>query len=166
MTTCAFRRGQVLNIKDTKYNRFYDAKVVKVSEDQQELRVHYIGWNQRYDEVLPMSSTRIGNVRRDAEVASSVGGRGGSTCKEPLNADVASCLSGMSGERDEAELSPGCSGGGEQLCGTVAAKGNACGFCLSSLSKVYISCSGCGKGFYPETLCVGVEEDVVSFVEG
>ena len=37
---------------------------------------------------------------------------------------------------------------------------------ISSMNKVYITCSGWGKGFLPETLCVGVEEDVVCFVEG
>ena len=109
-----------------------------------------------------MSSARIGNARRDAEVASSVGDGGDSTCKEPLNANVSFCVSGMSGEQDEVELSPECPSEGRQQCGTAAATGNACGFCLSSLSKVYIICSGCGKGFHPETPCVGVEEDVVS----
>ena len=43
MTTGNFSREQVLNVKDIKYNRFYEAKIVKVDEDQQQLKVHYIG---------------------------------------------------------------------------------------------------------------------------
>ena len=109
MTTGNFSRGQVLNVKDVKYNRFYEAKIVKIDEDQQELKVHYIGWNQRYDEVIPMSSARIRRAQREA--ASVAGDGDGSTCEEPLNANPASCGSGM----DEVETSPGwLGGGGEQ----------------------------------------------------
>ena len=77
MATGSLSRNQVLSVKDVKYNTFYKAKTAKFDKDQQELKVHYIRWNQQYDEVLPMSSARIGNARRDAKVASSVEDGGG-----------------------------------------------------------------------------------------
>ena len=160
MTTGNFRRGQVLNVKDVKYNRFYEAKIVKVDEDQQELKVHYIGWNQRYDEVIPISSVRIRGAQREAASVAVDGD--GFTCEEPLNVNSASCGSGMDGVQDEVETSPGWLGGGGERCSSEAAMGNVCGFCLRSLSRVSIICSGCGKGFHPDTLCVGVEKEVVS----
>ena len=54
-----------------------------------------------------MFSARIRSIQRHAEEASLVEDKAFSTRKEPLNADVASSVSGMSDVQDEVELSPG-----------------------------------------------------------
>ena len=82
-------------MKSVTYNRFYYVKIVKVDEDQHELRVHYIGWNQRYNEVISMSSVSIIGAQWETEAASVEKDESG--CEEPLNANIAFCGSGMDG---------------------------------------------------------------------
>ena len=91
MKTCSFSRGQVLKIKDTKYNRLY----AKRGES---------GWWQavgkdslyQYDVVL-VSVATIKHIQRDAEVASSTKEGDGTKRLKPLNVVVASWASGISG---------------------------------------------------------------------
>ena len=48
-----------ISVKDEKYNKFYKAKIVHVDTEEQTLQIHFVGFNERYDEVLPMSSGGI-----------------------------------------------------------------------------------------------------------
>ena len=59
MTTTSFTKGQFVNISDYKDSKFYKAKVVEVDDKLRELKLHYVGWNSRYDEVVPLASLRI-----------------------------------------------------------------------------------------------------------
>ena len=55
MTTTSFIKEQLVNVKDCKDSKFYKAKVVEVDEKLGELKVPYVGWNNRYDEVVPLA---------------------------------------------------------------------------------------------------------------
>ena len=60
MSCCgAFKCSTLLHVGDTRCRKYYKAKVVKIDEDDQTVKIHYVGWNSRYDEVLPMASSRI-----------------------------------------------------------------------------------------------------------
>ena len=50
-------------------------------------------------------------------------------------------------------------GGGQH--GRLAARSCACGFCFRFLGAQFIVCSGCGKKFHAETICVSIEEKVI-----
>ena len=54
-------------------------------------------------------------------------------------------------------------GSGDRLrCSNEAGSEDACGFCLLPLVGISIRCSGSGEKFHSETLCMGVEEKVIS----
>ena len=51
---------------------------------------------------------------------------------------------------------------GDRLpCSREAVLEGACGFCLMLLIDSFIRCLGCGGKFHLETLCMGVEENVI-----
>ena len=54
----SFNKRQFVNVKDLKYGKLYRAKVMVMNEEWQAVKVHYVGWNNRY-EVIPLSSSRI-----------------------------------------------------------------------------------------------------------
>ena len=55
----AFKCGTFLKVKDRNCNKYYKAKIVKVNEVEETLRIHYVGWGNASDEVLPVMSPRI-----------------------------------------------------------------------------------------------------------
>ena len=60
MSCCgAFKCETFLKVRDRNCNKHYKAKIVKVNEVEQTFRIHYVGWGNVSDEVLPMMSTRI-----------------------------------------------------------------------------------------------------------
>ena len=65
------------------------------------------------------------------------------------------CGSEGSAVRDSVEHASGCSGSGVQSS-REAVPEVVCGFCFCHSS------SGCGEKFHPETLCMGVDEKVIS----
>ena len=54
----SFTRGQFVGVRDMKDGKVYRAKVVEVDDGKHSVKVHYVGWNGRYDEVVPLSSSR------------------------------------------------------------------------------------------------------------
>ena len=50
---------QDLEVKDTKDGKKYHAKVVNVYTDKEEVKIHFVNWHNRYDEILPFNSDRI-----------------------------------------------------------------------------------------------------------
>ena len=57
MSCCgAFRCGTFLTVGDASCRKCYKAKIVKINEEDQTLKVHFVGWNSCYDEVLSMVS--------------------------------------------------------------------------------------------------------------
>ena len=72
----SFGCGTLLKVGDKNCHRYYKVKIVKVNETDQTLKIHYVGFSDRYDEVLPISSSRIeawgGDGRLGASVAAEV----------------------------------------------------------------------------------------------
>ena len=160
-----FVKGDVLNIKDAKDNEFYRAKIVKVDEEHESVKVHYVGWNERYDEILSISLPRIKKLQDSADVMGAVGGaasleKESAVAGEPLNASSIAAGSGGLSVRSCSGHATSESVGGDQHAG-MAAKSDACGVCPRSLGAQLIVCSGCDKKFHAETICVSVEEKVI-----
>ena len=60
MSCCAsFGCGTLLKVSDENCHTYYKAEIVKVNETDQTLKIHYVGFSDRYDEVLPILSSRI-----------------------------------------------------------------------------------------------------------
>ena len=78
-----------------------------------------------------------------------------------MNANIASCGSGMDGMQDEKQPSLGWNGGdGGGQCSSEAAMKNVREFCLRYLSKIFIVYSVCSKGCHPDPLCADVEKEL------
>ena len=86
MTSLSFTKGQFVSVRDLKDEKFYKAKVVEVDDDQKSVRVHYIRWDSRYDEVIPLSSARIMEWQSGGDWSS--GAAKISTEEKPLNAEA------------------------------------------------------------------------------
>ena len=119
--------------------------------------MHYVGWNTRYDEVVPLSSSRIEEWQSGVE---SSGAALSSTGKTHLNATAVPCGSEGATARESAGHASGGSGNRLQ-CSREAVSEGAWGFYLMPLVDSFIRCSGCEEKCHPETLCVGVEERVI-----
>ena len=55
----SFIRGQFVAVRDVKDGKVYRAKVVEVDDEKHSVKVHYVGWNATYDEVMWLSSSRV-----------------------------------------------------------------------------------------------------------
>ena len=55
----ALEVGQKVFVIDRVDNRKRLCKVVKVLDDTEEIRVHYVDWNEKWDENLPYNSPRL-----------------------------------------------------------------------------------------------------------
>ena len=99
MTTTSFRKEQLVTVKDGKDSEFYKAKVVEVDEKLGEFKVHYVGWNNRYDEAVPLASSRIEEWHAESSVAVQ-----SSAWKTPLSAAAVPCGSEACAVRDSVPL--------------------------------------------------------------
>ena len=54
-----FTIDQDIEVQDTKDGKKYPAKVVDVYADREEVKIHFLNWHSRYDEILPFYSDRI-----------------------------------------------------------------------------------------------------------
>ena len=155
-----FTKGQVVNVKDPKDSKFYKAKIVDTDSDLQLVKVHFVGWNSRHDEVIPLSSARVTEWRSGELLSSDAAGA--CTGDAPLNADTVAGGSTESGVQDSAGFLSVGAGAGKFQQGSGADLGKCCGFCDLPLSSLYVVCSGCQKFFHPDTLCMGVEDNVIA----
>ena len=48
-----------MGVRELTDRKLHKAKIVEVDDKQQLVRVQYVGWNSRYDEVVPLSSLRV-----------------------------------------------------------------------------------------------------------
>ena len=46
-------------VLDNKDGKKYPAKIVNVDSEKEEVKIHYVDWHTRFDEVLPFNSNRI-----------------------------------------------------------------------------------------------------------
>ena len=64
MTCCtmaaSFNREQFVGVRDLKDEWLYKTKIVEMDGEQQSVREHYVGWNSKYDKVVPLSSCKVG----------------------------------------------------------------------------------------------------------
>ena len=129
---------------------------MEVNGEQQSMKEHYFGWNTRYDEVVPLSASRIEEWQSDES-----SGAASSSAKEtPFNATAEPC--GLEGAAVGESAGHASGGSGDRiLCSREAVLEGACGFCLMPLVDNFIPCSGCGEKFHPETLCMGIEEKMI-----
>lgn len=58
-----WRKGERLEAKDF-MDKWFPAKIREVNEEDMEVLIHFDGWNQRYDEWLPMTTERIRPMTR------------------------------------------------------------------------------------------------------
>ena len=61
-----FLVDQELSVTDKSDGKRYPAKVLLVDKDQREVKIHFVGWHKKFDEVLSFDSTRI-HLENDEE---------------------------------------------------------------------------------------------------
>ena len=71
-----------MGVRDMKDGKVYRVKVVQVDDEKHSVKVHYIGWNARYNEVVPLSSSRIDEWQSGGALT----GATSATGETPLNA--------------------------------------------------------------------------------
>ena len=59
-----FALGQVIEADSA--GTWYPAKVVEVNKKARKVKIHYQGWKKRYDEWLPVTSSRLRGDHDDA----------------------------------------------------------------------------------------------------
>ena len=57
---------QEFYVTDKRDGKRYPAKVLNVDNDKREVKIHFVGWHKKFEEVLPFDSTRI-HLENDEE---------------------------------------------------------------------------------------------------
>jgi len=60
-----FVLGEFLQVKDMKSNKWYTAKIIKVIKETKEIKIHYYGWNDRFDRDFPMNSDALRSLSNE-----------------------------------------------------------------------------------------------------
>ena len=82
-----FTLNQKVTVKDKKDGKQNPAKIIEVDPTKQEVKIHYIDWHSRHDEVLAIDSSRISLEVDNAESSNS-------TCyAHTQSVDVGNCNS-------------------------------------------------------------------------
>ena len=55
----SYTLNQDIEVQDRKDGKKYPAKVVQVDNENKEVKIHFVDWHTRFDEVLPFNSDRI-----------------------------------------------------------------------------------------------------------
>ena len=58
-TKMDFTLNQVISVKELKDGKFYPASIIDINSDKREIKIHFTGWANRFDEILPFDSDRI-----------------------------------------------------------------------------------------------------------
>ena len=62
-----FEINQTIDVEDRTDGKHYPCKVTKVDKDLNEIKIHFIGWSNGSDEVIPMESARIFANKNDSD---------------------------------------------------------------------------------------------------
>ena len=54
-----FNVSQDISVKDLKNGKFYPAIITGVDSEKREIKIHFKGWANRFDEMLPFDSDRV-----------------------------------------------------------------------------------------------------------
>ena len=64
-----FALNQKILVKDSIDGNLYSAKILSLDSEKKEIKIHFINWADRYDEILPFDSDRIGNQKGEDIIA-------------------------------------------------------------------------------------------------
>lgn len=82
----SFNQGQFVSVRNMKHGELHNVNAVEV-DGKQLLKMHYIEWNSKYDELVPLLSSRVGECKSE--------GRSSSVTElqleTPLNAPTVPC---------------------------------------------------------------------------
>lgn len=174
-----------IKVKDKKDLKYYDCKIVGLNGDK--YKVHYKGWNQRWDEWIPRNSARLqlgsalddvvtedlmnDSLESDDVEASGLVNVDGGACTLQQPAGVASGgpsppLSAEGGDLGYVGGRGACARGmsGVKCKGADGATNVKCGFCRQVLGTGIVSCLRCAKAFHAERVCTGLEESVIKII--
>ena len=144
-------KDDIVNIKDPRDDQFYKCKVRQVKEGK--MKVHYVGWSQKYDEWVALDSSRVGGEVLD--VAS----------REPAPVSPGGSPNGT-GQLSQGEVLGACGGVDGRFGGSLDESSEeelsgSCAFCNCKIIAKAIECRDCGQCFHAVPECVGLQEGTI-----